>query len=193
MPADAATPTGTTPWQLRMAARTVRAGGVIAYPTEAVYGLGCDPCDGAAVYRILDLKQRDPGKGLILIAADFAQLEPYVAPLSRELMVPVLASWPGPDTWILPAAAGLPYWLNGGIGSIAVRVTAHPLTVALCRVSGCALVSTSANPAGLRPARSALRVRRYFGGKLDRVVSGPLGNRALPSRIHDVLSGKRLR
>ncbi|MCB1760481.1 MAG: L-threonylcarbamoyladenylate synthase [Gammaproteobacteria bacterium] len=187
------TPAGSSPWQLRQAALTIRAGGVVAYPTEAVYGLGCDPLDGAAVRRIFQLKGRTASKGVILIAADLAQLRPFLAPLNDIDMAPILASWPGPNTWIMPAATALPAWLNGGMETIAVRVTAHPLSAALCRASGMPLVSTSANPAGRRPARSALEVRRYFGEELEMIVNGALGEQAQPSRIRDARTGAVLR
>ncbi|HSO78728.1 MAG TPA: Sua5/YciO/YrdC/YwlC family protein, partial [Chromatiaceae bacterium] len=99
--------------RLRLAAHWIKAGGVVAYPTEAVYGLGCDPWNGAATRRILTLKQRPESKGLIVIAADFSQLTPFVVPLEAERMAVILASWPGPNTWLLPARPEVPPWLRG--------------------------------------------------------------------------------
>lgn len=180
-------------WKLAQARRCFEAGGIIAYPTEAVYGLGCDPLDPYAVQRLLRLKQRPLEKGLILIAADYSQLRPYISPLDSEVMAPVLASWPGPHTWILPAAPGLPDWLSGGRDSIAVRVTRHPLTAQLCRYAGSPLVSTSANPSGHRPATTPLTVRRYFPQGIDLLLHGPLGGLSRPSQIHDARSGQTLR
>ncbi|HEY5719640.1 MAG TPA: Sua5/YciO/YrdC/YwlC family protein, partial [Gammaproteobacteria bacterium] len=116
-----------TPWRLRAAARAVRRGGVIAYPTEAVYGLGCDPLDAVAVFELLELKGRPVGKGLILIAADFAHLRPFVDEVGPAAMAAVHASWPGPHTWLLPARAATPPWLSGDFDTLAVRVTAHPV------------------------------------------------------------------
>lgn len=181
------------PFQLARAARTVRAGGVLAYPTEAVYGLGCDPLDADAVMRILELKQRPADKGLILIAADLQQLLPYIQPPSAALRRKLNATWPGPVTWLLPARSETPSWLRGNHDTLAVRVTAHPLTAALCRACGTALVSTSANRAGQPPARSALRVRRLFGEEVDLIVHGPLGGATRPSEIRDAHSGRVLR
>ncbi|MCB1762045.1 MAG: L-threonylcarbamoyladenylate synthase [Gammaproteobacteria bacterium] len=181
------------PWKLRQATRVILGGGIIAYPTEAVYGLGCDPLDGAAVQRLLLLKGRQLHKGLILIAADFAQLRPFVAPLDRQMMQPVLQSWPGPNTWIVPAAEHLPHWLTGGRETLAVRVTNHPIAAALCRNSQMPLVSTSANPSGFRPARSALSVRRIFPSGIDLIVHGPLGALDRPTRIRDARSGATIR
>lgn len=179
-------------WRLRLAARAVRRGGVIAYPTEAVYGLGCDPLDPVAVLDLLSLKSRPVHKGLILIAADFAQLRPFVEEVAAVRMAEVLASWPGPHTWLLPARARTPEWLTGEHPTLAVRVTAHPVARALCRLAG-PLVSTSANPAGRQPARDPLTVRRYFAGALDQVVTGPVDRTRAPSAIRDAASGRLLR
>ena len=100
------------PWKLREAARCFHRGGLIAYPTEAVYGLGCDPLNRDAVERLLRLKNRAQGKGLILIAADFVQLLPFVRRLPPDFMQPVFDSWPGPATWLLPALNSTPDWLT---------------------------------------------------------------------------------
>ena len=178
---------------MRQAARVLARGGILAYPTEAVFGLGCDPDDAWAVKRLLGLKQRPMEKGLILIAADFAQLVPYVRTLPEPRMGEIFASWPGPATWLLPATPDTPYWLTGNHDTLAVRVTAHPIAQALCRAWGGPLVSTSANPAGAPPARSPLQVRRYFGDRLDLVLSGELGASRRPTSIRDGRSGHLLR
>ena len=180
-------------WQLAQAARHVNAGGIIAYPTEAVYGLGCDPRDGAAVQRLLALKQRPIAKGLILIAARFEDLQPYIATLPAETLSKVRKSWPGPVTWLLPARPEVPYWLRGSHAALAVRVTAHPLAAALCRACGGVLVSTSANISSRPPARTALAVRRSFGADIDYVLSGALGGLDRPTPIIDARSGRLVR
>ena len=185
--------TSAPPFQLKQAARMVNAGGVIAYPTEAVYGLGCHPLDADAVLRLLRLKQRPVDKGLILIAADLEQLLPYVQPLSPALHRRVAGTWPGPVTWLVPARPETPWWLRGAHDTIAVRVTAHPLAAALCRAAGTALVSTSANRAGQAPARTALRVQRVFGKGVDLIMHGALGGASKPSEIRDARTGKVLR
>ena len=177
-------------WQLTQAVRTLRRGGVIAYPTEAVYGLGCDPLDARAVMRLLALKQRPVEKGLILIAADMDQLTPFLAPLSEEDRARLAATWPGPVTWLVPARPETPTWLRGAHQTLAVRVTAHPLAAALCRAAGQAMVSTSANPGGRPPARNAMQVRRYFSDRLDAIIAGPLGVEARPTVIRDLTSGR---
>ena len=172
-----------------MAARVLRAGGVVAYPTEGVFGLGCDPLDPGAVQRLLDLKSRSARKGLILIAADYAQVRPFVLPPGKQLARRLRGDWPGPVTWVLPAAPGVPGWLTGGRDTLAVRVTGHPLAAALCRAFGRALVSTSANRSGGRAARSALAVRRLFGDAVDLILCGPLGGLRGPTPIRDGTTG----
>jgi L-threonylcarbamoyladenylate synthase len=181
------------PWKLREAARCFHHGGLIAYPTEAVYGLGCDPLNESAMEALLALKQRPVEKGVILIAADFEQLRPFVKPLADPLMQRILASWPGPHTWLLPAAGWLPFWLTGVHASLAVRVTAHPLAAALCRACDSPLVSTSANRSGQHPARSALQVRLRLGSRVDCLLHAPLGGRRAPSTIRDGASGRVIR
>lgn len=165
----------------------------MAYPTEAVYGLGCDPFHEQAVLRLLAIKGRAMDKGLILIAADHDQLAPLLLPQSPETMAPVLASWPGPSTWILPAAAGVPAWLTGDSDGIAVRVTAHPLAARLCADFGGPLVSTSANASGRPAARSALGVRRALGDRVDYLLTGDTGGGLRPTEIRDARDGRLLR
>lgn len=179
--------------RLGLAAAWVARGGLIAYPTEAVYGLGCDPENGHAVRRLLALKARPEHKGLILIAADWAQLEPYVRGLGQTAMAAIHATWPGAVTWLLPARRETPRWLTGEHQTLAVRVTAHPLAAALCRQWGGALVSTSANRASQPPARTALGVRRALGTGIDYLLVGPCGGNARPSSIRDGRTGAVLR
>ena len=177
---------------LRRAAHALRDGAVVAYPTEAVYGLGCDPLNRDAVYRLLAIKQRPVAKGLILIAADPAQLRPFVEPATAEIQQRLDTTWPGPVTWLLPARPETPRWLRGRHDSIAVRVTAHPLAAALCTAFGGPLVSTSANTSGHPPARTALQVRLRCPG-IDHIVCGATGGAARPSSIRDALTGRELR
>ena len=179
-------------WSIRQAVKTLRTGGVIAYPTEAVFGLGCDPWDEMAVARILDIKQRPWQKGLILIASDFNQLTDFIAPLSAVILEQIEASWPGPVTWLLPASETTPDYLTGEHDTIAVRVTAHPQTVALCRAAGHALVSTSANIAGLTPAKTVRQVRWQLP-EVDTILSGHCGGATQPSQIRDAQTGTVIR
>lgn len=180
-------------FRLRQAARTLADGGVVAYPTEAVFGLGCDPLNVRAVARLLALKDRAPAKGLILIAADRGHLTPYVDLDSADADGRIAATWPGPVTWLVPAYAETPDWLTGEHDTLAVRVTDHPIAAALCRHFGGAIVSTSANRSGQTPARSLTGVRLRFGTTLDGVVPGRCGGRTQPSEIRDARDGTVLR
>jgi L-threonylcarbamoyladenylate synthase len=180
-------------FRLRLAARWVQTGGVIAYPTEAVFGLGCDPADPVAVSRLLAIKHRPVDKGLILVAADWSQLQPWLQPLPTRLRQRLLGSWPGPVTWLVPAAEDCPYWLTGDHETLAVRVSDHPLVQSLCRMAGSALVSTSANVSRQAPARSILQVQLRFTNRIDYLLPGPLGGRAQPTTIRDLATGRRIR
>lgn len=171
---------------LATAARALAQGGIVAYPTEAVWGLGCEPLNRHACERLLALKRRSWRKGVILIAARYAELEPYAAPVPAKALNKALATWPGPATWLFPAAHWVPWWLTGGRDTIALRVTAHPVASALCARYGGALVSTSANISRRPPARTALQVRRIFGRTVDAVAPGALGGRAAPTPIRDL-------
>jgi L-threonylcarbamoyladenylate synthase len=167
---------------------------VIAYPTEAVFGVGCDPDSETAVTRLLELKQRPIDKGLILIAANFDQLKPYIddSMLTDAQRDAIFACWPGPVTFVFPAAITTPRWLTGRFDSLAVRVTDHPLVVALCQAYGKPLVSTSANLSGLPPCRTVEEVRTQFGADFP-VVEGDTGGRLNPSEICDALTGEQFR
>ncbi|HEY7840415.1 MAG TPA: L-threonylcarbamoyladenylate synthase [Gammaproteobacteria bacterium] len=178
-------------WHIRRAAHVALSGGVIAYPTEAVYGIGCLPWSWPAVERVLRLKQRSRGRGLILIASCLEQVEPLVRfdGIDRR---GILAAWPGPVTWILPSSRLVPDWVRGEGGRVAIRVTAYPPARRLCDLTG-PLVSTSANPADRPPARNAFRVRAYFPGRLDYIVPGIAGGASAPSEIRDARTGAILR
>jgi L-threonylcarbamoyladenylate synthase len=180
-------------FHLRTARRVLQAGGIVAYPTEAVYGLGCDPLNPDAVMRLRALKQRPWHKGLILIASAREQLEPYLERISPELEHKLEQTWPGPVTWLLPARQQVPFWLRGTHETLAVRVTAHPLAAALCESFGGPIVSTSANLAGHEPARNALQVQRSLGERVDYLLHGELGKLAQPTEIRDALTDRIIR
>ena len=173
----------------------LRRGGVVAYPTEAVWGLGCDPRDETATLRLLVLKQREVDKGLILIAADEAQLAPSIDmdALDAAQRATVRASWPGPHTWVMPAAADAPAWITGGRDSIAVRISAHPVVTALCEGFGGALVSTSANRGGEPPAYTRGELDPLLDDAIDGIVAGETGGLAQPTPIRVALDGSVLR
>lgn len=173
--------------------RALADGGVIACPTEAVWGLSCDPDNPDAVARLLYLKQRPVEKGLILVAADVDQFAPLLEGLTEAQRSKLALSWPGPSTWLLPHHDRVPPWIHGGNTKVAVRVSAHKGVAALCRAWGGALVSTSANPAGSRPATAQFQVQRYFHDQLDAVLPGALGGSSRPTVIRDLLTDQVLR
>jgi L-threonylcarbamoyladenylate synthase len=179
-------------WRVQRMARIVREGGVIAYPTEAVWGLGCDPWNEMAVDRLLALKDRPVHKGLILVADNIRQFDFLLDDLPERWVDRLASTWPGPNTWLVPHQGLLPEWISGQHDTVALRVSEHPLVRDLCALTG-PLVSTSANPAGRPSARSRLRVEQYFHQQLDGVLGGALGGRRNPSLIRDLRSGDVVR
>jgi len=173
----------------------LQGGGVIAYPTEAVWGLGCDPFDEAAVMRLLALKQREVAKGLILIAGALDAFEHMLdwEALPTDRREAVFATWPGPHTWIVPASGRVPHWITGMHDGVAVRVSAHPIVAALCDAFGGPLVSTSANLAGDPPPRQQGAIEPALLGALDGWVDGDTGVLSAPTEIRDARSGAVLR
>ena len=178
---------------IRQGAQCLFDGGVIAYPTEAVYGLGCDPDNQEAVLRILDLKNRPASAGLILVADRLERFAPYIEPVSAEAKERALSAWPGHVTWLFPRSVGVPDWLAGAHHTIALRITAHPGCIALCAAFGTPIVSTSANPSSNPPARSARQVAEYFPDQLCGIVEGDLGGSDQPSEIRDLVTGRIIR
>lgn len=180
-------------WNVRPAVRALRQGELIAYPTEAVWGLGCDPQNELAVRRLLQLKHRPMSKGLILVASDLDQFEGYLGPVTSAQRERLQATWPGPVTWLCPAGPRVAPWIRGSHDRIALRVSAHPTVQAICSAFGHPVVSTSANRSGQRPAHSALKVHSLFGPALAAVVPGSCAGADRPTRIQDLLSGAVLR
>lgn len=178
---------------IAQAAAVLNSSGVVAYPTEAVWGLGCDPFCATAVERILVMKHRAQGKGLILIAASIQQFQPFLAGLLPKYRDQLDASWPGAQTWLVPNNHVAPPWVTGGRDTLALRVTDHPVAAALCHKFGGPLVSTSANPHGLPPAKSVLKVKLYFRDKLDYLVPGLLGKSNKPTPIKHLITGETIR
>ena len=177
----------------QQAATVLRHGGVICYPTEAVWGIGCDPKNTAALKRLLHLKQRDPDKGLILIAANMEQLSPYLEGLTDTQLTALRQSWPGPKTWVIPHNGFAHPLIRGTFKSLAVRVSAHKPVIKLCTAFGGPIVSTSANISGREPPNWPWQLRHQFGNRLDFLLHGALGGQAKPSEIRDLISGKVLR
>lgn len=181
-------PRAITAWRLRLLKKTLQEEGVIAYPTEGVWGLGCLPQSRNAVEKILRLKNRPWEKGLILVAANMAQIATWLEDLTVEQIRALEASWPGPVTWILPDKKRSPEWVRGRHETLAIRVSAHPIVQDLCHCVGGPLVSTSANPSTHQPARTLFQVRRYFGNAIDAYCPGNLGDASGPSEIRDIMT-----
>lgn len=166
-------------------------GDIIAYPTEAVYGLGCDPFNEQAVEKLLALKQRDKSKGLILLIANDDQLRSLIDIVPEDRLNAVKATWPGHVTWVFPKSQRVPSWVSGDHHTVAIRMSAHPIAQDLC-VNG-PIISTSANLSGHEPALDIDSLYAQFPRGIDAVLKGALGQENKPSRMYDVLSGVSFR
>jgi L-threonylcarbamoyladenylate synthase len=180
---------------LNEAAEVFQQGGLIAYPTEAVFGLGCDPENDSAINRLLSVKQRSADKGFIILASDYSQLLSYIdeSKISVEQKSKILSRWPGAITQVLPANKAISPLLSGTFDSIAVRITQHPDVIALCRKTNKAIISTSANLSGKPAATSWRKVLQQFPTQLDHLIKGETLGFTAPSMIIDGISGKVLR
>lgn len=179
--------------KLSICIEALRLGEVIAYPTEAVWGLGCDPFNPHAVAKVLRIKQRAAKKGLILVAGSITQFDFLLHDLPVGDYAKLQASWPGHNTWLVPHRGRVSSMLSGEHETIALRVSAHPTVAALCHKFSGPLVSTSANPQGFPPALSATKVRRYFAHERIYVVPGLIGQAKRPSTIRDLKTGEVIR
>ena len=178
---------------IKAAAEVIHAGGIVAYPTEFCYGLGCDPRQHKSIHRLLRIKHRRWQQGLILIAARVQQLIRYIDCTEQQALARAGKVWPGPYTWLMPIRPRVSSWLTGLHKTIAVRVTSHTGAAALCKYSRLPLISTSANRHGRLPARSAKAVYREFGDEVDYVLVGNLGDQSKPSQIRDAMTNKVVR
>ncbi|WP_206485901.1 L-threonylcarbamoyladenylate synthase [Thalassotalea sp. G2M2-11] len=170
-------------------------GGIIAYPTEAVFGLGCDPDNTAAIEKLLQIKQRPKSKGLILLAANYSQLLPYIddTKIPQDKRFSVLSRWPDGITQVMPKNRQLSTWLCGDFDSIAVRVTSQPDVVALCNQTNKPIVSTSANLSGESPAKTWQDISPELANKIDFIIKGDTLGYHQPSTIIDALTGETFR
>ena len=168
-------------------------GGVIAFPTESVYSLGCDPHCEKAVLRVCAMKQRSVEQGFIVVVSDLRHLDGWLNVLPPRILARAQATWPGPVTWVFPCSEQVPEWVRGKHGSLAVRVSAHPDVHRLCSLLGGPLISTSANLSGSLPARDAEATRSIFNGQIDYVLEGRVGTLRQPTPIYDIITGEQLR
>ena len=182
-----------TSFHVRLAVQALNRGEVIAYPTESVFGLGCDPDNTDAVEQLLRIKSRSAAKGLILIASDLEQLEPWVDFDQVPDMQPLLSCWPGPETWIVPAREHVSPLLSGSHDTLAVRITAHPIVRSLCHNFNGAITSTSANHNGQREAKNLFTARQFFNDKIGYYLPGIISGNKKPSRIRNAMTGQTIR
>ena len=180
---------------LQQTVNALNYGSVIAYPTEGVYGIGCDPDNEQAILKLLDLKKRSPEKGLILVAASMEQLSSFIdlSQLTEEQINAIQATWPGPVTWIVPVKDGVSPLITGSFNSVAVRVTAHQQVRAICHLFGKPITSTSANLSGLSPCRNDKEVEEQLGNTDIVILEGKVGVRLQPTEIRDAKTGQVLR
>lgn len=179
--------------EIDLAVQHLTVGDVIAYPTESVFGLGCDPFNMSAVTTLLQLKKRSLGKGFILVASDFSQVEHLTQPINPRALAQVESTWPGPVTWIFPCTEEAPKWITGDNNSIALRISNHPVIRDLCNAFNGPIVSTSANEKGCLPARSRATLEMLFGKDIAMTVSGDLGKQLKPTTIRDAITGEVIR
>ena len=181
-------------WQAQYAAYVLRAGGVIAHPTEAVWGLACDPNNQQAVSTILSLKKRPIEKGLILVSGQRIHFEAFLAGFPEALQSRFFSATERPTTWLVPDPQNrVPRYIKGRFNSVALRLSDHPIIGALSASLNSPLVSTAANPAGKTPALSLIQARGYFMGRIDYLLPGKLGGYTAPSEIRDLISGQVVR
>lgn len=187
------------------AAQYLKEGAVIAYPTEAVYGFGCDPNNHHALASILELKQRSSKKGMILIASDIKQLEYYIDfnSVSAERYEDIIRSWPGFTTWVLPINQDnlqqIDPLIYGQYDTIAVRVSSHPVVSVLCGLFAGPIISTSANISGeseikeIKQLLEMMSKSKKLSGLIKAIVAGDLGGYDKPSTIKDGRTGNLIR
>ncbi len=183
----------TDPNDIETAVLALQRGDVIAYPTEAVYGLGCDPFNSMAVAKILQIKGRTIEKGFILVASSWEQVESLVEPIEPPALYRVLDTWPGPITWTFPAKDDVPHWILGNHSTLAIRVSAHPVIRDLCDVFGGPIISTSANLQGHPPIRDHRTAILTFGDDVAIILKGKVGKQINPTEIRNAVTDEVIR
>ena len=180
--------------EIQQAATIIKNGGVISYPTESVFGLGCDPMSELAVNKILQLKQRNIEKGLIIVAANLQQLNYYIEITEQEKQK--ILNEKNAVTWLVKKSKQAPHWVHGNHTKIAIRISRHPTVVSLCNEINQPIISTSANPAGLTPATSKQQSMDYFSNGVDLYLddsSGSSDSSGQPTQIKDIESDAIIR
>ncbi len=178
---------------IEKAVLAIKHGGTVVYPTEGVFGFGCDFNNEQSVHKILQLKQRDVAKGLVLIASHIQHIMPLIKPTNRMDLARALKTWPGHHTWVFPKTQLTPSWISGNFDSVAVRVSKHPAVKQLCDSLNSALVSTSANLAGQTTPSTLVEQAELWGDQVDYYLDLPLGGSKHPSSIKLASNGQILR
>ena len=179
--------------EITRAASVIADGGVIAYPSEAVWGLGCDPFREAAVNKILEIKQRPVSKGLILIGSSLDGFYSYLVGLEPKYRRLFSIPRSQPTTWLVPDNGFAPRWIVGNHATVALRLSSHSVVAALCNSFGGPIVSTSANPQGLPAATTQTKVEEYFAANLGFCAPGEVAGASRESEIINLLTGEVIR
>ena len=177
---------------VRRAAAAIRAGKVIAAPTDTVYGLLANPYDAAAVKRLFAIKQRPASNPILLLIDSRKQLKRMAGKLPKPFEAVAARFWPGPLTIVLPAAAAAPPMISAGTATVAVRLPASRLVRSLIRAAGCPLTGTSANLSGRPPAATAREARLQLGKRVDRIIDAGRSRGRRPSTILDLTGQPRV-
>lgn len=184
----------TADFQHKLAAHYVRSGGVIAYATESVWGLGCDPFNEAAIEHVLALKLRPMAKGMILLSGQAEHFGFLVDSMTEEQRARLTQKSDRPTTWLVPDAARLVSpWIKGEHDFVAIRVSTSASVAKLTKALGHPIISTSANPASRPTAKNILALRQYFGQRLDYILPGAVDPNAQSSRIINIETGEIVR
>jgi len=180
-------------WHTKQAIHALKRGGIIAYPTEAVYGLGCDPFNQRAVSKLFALKKRSPQKGLILLGSTIEQFQRLLKPIPANIQAKLERTWPGPVTWLLPARSSVPRYLRGQHNTLAIRISDLPIIQQLCTYYDQPIISTSANVSGHKATKTHMHCRRAFNNKLNYILVGEIGHLTSPTEIRDAFTNHIIR
>jgi len=170
---------------------SVKKGAIFAYPTEAVFGLGCDINNKYAIQKILNIKKRDISKGLIVISDNLEKVRNLVDDNYFKIFVDE-NSGSTPTTWLCPASDLVLPEITGDSKKIAIRITKHDISKSICKLLDMPIISTSANIAGEKPVTKQDGLKSFFDD-IDYTVDGEVGNNKKPSRIIDLISKEVIR
>jgi L-threonylcarbamoyladenylate synthase len=175
--------------RVESAVQILRKRGVVAIPTDTLYGLAACALDAAAVQRVFALKGRPAGMALPLLLAEAGDIRRYATDIPAVTWRLVERFWPGPLTVVLPKADVVPDLVCGGMDTVALRVPDHRVPRAIAAALGTAITGTSANRSGGPELRTAGAVREEFGNRLDLVIDGGATSRGLASTVLDLSDG----